>query len=179
MATWYYTNRRNSAGQEEKMNKRCIFSCACACAVALITAAIPAQIYAQEPIVFPSRGQSREQMEQDRFTCYQWARDRTGFDPMQVPTMTAPMPQQRGGVVSGAAGGALAGVAIGAIAGNAGQGAAIGAASGGMIGGMRSQNSRQEQDRFVQQQQASFAQRRAEYNRAWAACMEGKGYTVR
>jgi hypothetical protein len=161
------------------MNTRCIFSCACACAVALITAAIPAQIYAQEPIVFPARGQSREQMEQDRFTCFQWARDQSGFDPMRAPTTTAPTQVHGGGVVSGAAGGALAGAAIGAIAGNAGQGAAIGAASGGMIGGVRSQNRRDEQNRLAQQQSANLAQQRAGYDRAWAACMEGKGYTVR
>ena len=89
----------------------------------------------QEPIVFPARGQSADMMEQDKYSCYQWAKGQTGFDPMQAPTATAPPPQKKGGAVRGAAGGAALGAAAGAIAGDAGKGAAIGAASGGIIGG--------------------------------------------
>lgn len=48
---------------------------------------------AQDPIVFPAEGQSQEQMEKDKFSCYQWAKNETGFDPMQTPTASAPPPQ--------------------------------------------------------------------------------------
>lgn len=141
---------------------------------------------AQELIVFPAKGQSNDQMEQDKFSCYTWAKNETGFDPMAPPTATAPPPQQeapQGGVVRGAARGALVGVAAGAIAGDAGKGAAIGAASGGLIGGMRrnDQNRRQasNQQQWEQQQAQQNSQKRSTYNRAYSACLEGKGYTVK
>lgn len=134
---------------------------------------------AQEPIVFPAHGQNAGMMEQDKFSCYQWAKGQTGFDPMQAPTATAPPPPTRGGALRGAAGGAAMGAAIGAVAGDAGKGAAIGAASGGIIGGARRRKSQEEQQQYAQQQAAGYEQRRNEYNRAWGACMEGKGYTVK
>jgi hypothetical protein len=60
---------------------------------------------------------------------------------------------------------------IGAIAGDAGKGAAIGAAGGGMMGGMRRNDQRRQVD---SQQQAGHDQ----WNRAYKACMEGRGYTL-
>ena len=139
-----------------------------------------ATVYAaQEPIVFPAKGQSNQQIESDKFACYSWAKGQTGFDPMQAPPSTAPPPPAQGGVVQGAAKGALAGVAIGAIAGDAGKGAAIGAAAGGMVGGARKKQSQQQQQQAAQQQAAGYEQKRGEYNRAWSACMEGEGYTVK
>ena len=148
---------------------------------AAVIAAIVASgtVFAQEPYVYPTKGQSRDQMEKDKYSCYNWAKGQTGFDPMQAPTATAPPPPTRGGAVRGAAGGAAAGAAIGAIAGDAGKGAAIGAASGGIIGGARRRQSQKEQEQYAQQQSAQYSQRRGEYNRAWGACMEGKGYTVK
>lgn len=134
---------------------------------------------AQDPIVYPAKGQSGKQMEQDKYSCYQWAKGQTGFDPMQAPTATAPPPQKKGGALRGAAGGAAMGAAVGAIAGDAGKGAAIGAASGGIIGGVRRRKSEQEQQQYAQGQAAGYDQRRGEYNRAWGACMEGRGYTVK
>ncbi len=146
--------------------------------VAVVISAVSA-FAQQEPIVFPARGQSGDMMEQDKYSCYQWARGQTGFDPMQPPTATAPPPQQRGGALRGAAGGAALGAAVGAIAGDAGKGAAIGAASGGIIGGARRARSQQQQQQYAQQQAAGYEQQRNNYNRAWGACMEGKGYTVK
>jgi predicted lipid-binding transport protein (Tim44 family) len=134
---------------------------------------------AQEPYVYPSKGQSKDQTEKDKYACYQWAKGQTGFDPMQQPTASAPPPQQKGGVVKGAAGGAALGAIGGAIAGDAGKGAAIGAATGGVIGGVRRNRSNKEQEQYAQQQAAEYNQKRSEYNRAWGACLEGKGYTVK
>jgi hypothetical protein len=149
---------------------------ALSCAVALTTATVYA---AQEPIVFPAKGQSAQQTEQDKYSCYSWAKGQTGFDPMQVPTASAPPPEKKGGAVKGAAVGAVGGVAIGAIAGNAGKGAAIGAVSGGIIGGVRRAKSNKDQEKYAQDQAAGYDQKRSTYNRAWGACMEGKGYTVK
>jgi hypothetical protein len=153
---------------------------ACILAAALaVTGLWPYTASAQDPIVYPAQGQSAKQTEQDKYSCYQWAKGQTGFDPMQAPTATAPPPPKKGGALRGAAGGAAVGAAVGAVAGDAGKGAAIGAASGGIIGGARRARSNQEQQQYAQQQAAGYEQRRGEYNRAWGACMQGRGYTVR
>ncbi len=133
---------------------------------------------AGNPIVYPAQGQTTAQMEQDKYACYQWAKAQTGFDPMAAPVATAPPPQQQGGMLKGAAGGAALGAIVGAIAGNAGEGAAIGAASGGIFGGMLRRKSMMEQEQYAQQQAANYEQQRGYYNRAWGACMTGKGYSV-
>jgi hypothetical protein len=69
---------------------------------------------------------------------------------------------------------------IGAIAGDAGKGAAIGAAAGTMAGGaQKRQARRQAQEGASQQAQVSVEQQKATYNKAFSACMEGKGYTIK
>ena len=143
-------------------------------------------VFAQDPIIYPNKGQSVEQQEKDKSECYMWAKQQTGFDPMQTPTATSPPPAQeapQGGVGRGAARGALVGVTAGAIAGDAGKGAAIGAASGALIGGMRrndqQRQQQQAQQQWEQEQAANYANQRNNYNRAYGACLEGRGYTVK
>ena len=134
---------------------------------------------AQELYVYPKNGQAKDQQEKDEFDCYRYGRDETGFDPMAVPTATAPAPEQKGSVLGGAARGALLGAAVGAVAGDTSKGAAYGAAGGGVIGGMRKNSSRKKQDQGEQEQSQNYANNRNNYNRAYAACLEGRGYTVR
>lgn len=143
-------------------------------------------VFAQEPFIYPDKGQSNEQMEKDKHECYSWAKGQTGFDPMQVPTATTAPPQQgdqQSSAVRGAARGALVGVTAGAIAGDAGKGAAIGAASGALIGGMRRRDQQRQQQQAEQQwaneQTANYANQRNNYNRAYGACLQGRGYTVK
>ena len=80
-------------------------------------------------------------------------------------------------------GGAAKGAAIGAIAGDTKKGLKIGAASGALVGGMRrsDQKRREEQNRqqWEQQEVANYSQNRNNYNRAYAACLEGRGYSVK
>ena len=141
---------------------------------------------AQELIVYPNDNQSPDQQEQDQFQCYTWAKGQTGFDPMAPPTTsTAPPPAEapQGGVARGGLRGALGGAAIGAIAGDTKQGLKIGTASGALVGGMRrsDQKRREEQNRqqWEQQEVANYSQNRNNYNRAYAACLEGRGYSVK
>jgi gas vesicle protein len=71
---------------------------------------------------------------------------------------------------------------VGAIADGsdgAGKGAAIGAASGLLFGGARSRDNREQQQQWEAQQQQQYQANRNNYNRAFAACMEGRNYTVR
>jgi hypothetical protein len=142
--------------------------------------------WAQDMFVFPAKGQSDEQMERDKYECYQWAKKQTGFDPMKVPQASSPPPQTSSSgarPLRGAARGAAVGAAGGAIAGDAGRGAAIGAASGALIGGMRRRDQgrkqQQAEQQWAEQQAAEYSQKRNAYNRAYAACLEGKGYTVK
>jgi hypothetical protein len=124
-----------------------------------------------EPIVYPNKGQNQKQIEKDRFECYGWAKQRTGFDPIKPP----PTQVQQGGGSGGAARGAATGAAVGAISGDAGKGAATGA----VIGGIRGR-AKAKQAAMVQQQQAAAVDaKKGEYNRAYAACLEGRNYTVK
>jgi hypothetical protein len=141
---------------------------------------------ADELYVFPAKGQSPEQVEKDKYDCYQWAKNNTGFDPMKPPQASAPPPPKeapRGGLFRGAARGAAVGAVGGAIAGDTGKGAAIGAATGALVGRMRRRDQAarqsQAQGQWEQQQAATYSQARNEYNRAYSACLEGKGYTVK
>ena len=141
---------------------------------------------AKDVVIYPAKGQSQEQLDKDKFECYSWAKQQTGFDPMQQPQSTQPPPQQQapqGGVVRGGARGAAVGVVGGAIAGNAGRGAAIGAATGAMVGGMRRRDQQRQQQQaeqqWAQQQAATYQKNRDGYNRAYGACLEGRGYSVK
>ena len=150
------------------------------------------QASGQDLMVFPAKGQSQQQIERDKFDCYSWAKQQTGFDPMQTPppAQPNPLPPPPGpaarGVARGGGRGMALGAAIGGITGGwsgAGKGAAIGAVTGGVFGGLRSQarsyQSAQSQQQLAAQQSAQYWQRRDAYNRANAACLEGKGYTVK
>ncbi len=141
---------------------------------------------AQELVIYPAKGQSTQQLEKDKAECYNWAKSQSGFDPMQPPTPSTPPPQQtepRSNAVRGAVRGALLGTAVGAIAGDVGKGAAIGAASGGLLGGMkkRDQEAQQKaaQDQWARQEASQYQQKRSSYLKAFSACMEGRGYTVK
>lgn len=134
-----------------------------------------------ELIIYPNDDQDAEQQERDKFECYGFGKQQSGFDPMAPPTVTeAPPPQEapRGGLGRGA----LRGAAIGGIV-DGSDGAKTGAAAGAAVGGIRraDQNRRQaqSQQQYEQQQVAQYEEKRNLYNRAFAACMEGRGYTVR
>jgi uncharacterized protein YcfJ len=135
---------------------------------------------AQKPLVYPAKGQSAQQQGSDDGACYAWAKQTTGIDPVVVAQ--TPPPQQTGPAtgggerVQGAARGALGGLAIGAIAGDAGEGAAIGAVVGTMAGGRKARQNQQAQN---QQAQAQHQQQIDTFYRAYGACMEGRGYTIR
>ena len=136
----------------------------------------------QSLVIYPAKGQSQGQMEKDKAECYSWAKGQTGFDPIQAGSTPPPPPQGQpigGERVKGAAGGAAVGAAVGAVAGDAGKGAAAGAVGGMMIGGMKQRQKMQQQAQEQEQQKAALAQKQSNYNRAFSACMEGRGYTVK
>jgi len=148
----------------------------------LLTVLVAGQAMAQELYIYPANGQSAEQQDKDKFECYNWAKNDTGFDPMAVPTTSSAPPsgqKKSGGAVRGALGGAV----LGGVLGDSGKSAKRGAVAGGLIGGVRqsSKNTRTAQKRadWEQQESANYANNRNNYNRAYSACLEGRGYTVK
>ena len=105
---------------------------------------------------YPAKGQTAEQQSRDMNECMAWAKQQTGFDPTTDTAKGAGM-----GVLIGALGGAAAGAAIGAAVGSPGTGAAIGAAAGGIGGTL------------------GYTKNKDGYDRAYAACMSTRGYTVK
>jgi hypothetical protein len=132
-----------------------------------------------EVIAYPKKGQSQEQFEKDQFDCHKWAKGQTGVDPTQPQQAAAAPPPQQGGAVKGAARGAAVGAVGGAIAGDAGKGAAIGAGVGAVGGRMRQNQQNQQAGQAQQQAQAQQQQARAQYDKAYGVCLEGKGYAVK
>ncbi len=130
-----------------------------------------------EVFVYPSKGQTKEQQEQDEFACYKWAKEQTGFDPTQ-PMQQAAAPPPQGGAAKGAAKGAAIGAIGGAIGGDAGKGAAIGAGVGAAGGAARRRKGEQQQASAQQKAKQEYDAKVDGYRRAFSACMTGRGYTV-
>jgi hypothetical protein len=131
--------------------------------------------------VYPAKGQSAEQTENDEEACYKWAVQQSGYDPLN-PTTAVPAQVDSGpdgSAVKGAAGGALVGLAIGSISGHAGEGAAYGAI-GGALAGRRRGNQEQQQQQQANNQAAAQANANMvdSFKKAYSVCLEGKGYTV-
>jgi len=153
---------------------------------ALLTAAAVRPAFSQSQMyIYPAKGQNQQQQDKDRYECHTWAVQQTGFDPSKAypsnPNYYDPQPYNpsQPHVARGAGRGAAMGAVGGAIGGNAGKGAAAGAAVGAMAGGFRRRDERRQQAAAQQQQQAqASASVSVGYQRAMAACLQGRGYTV-
>jgi len=141
----------------------------------MFAAGVSAQQY-----VYPAKGQSPDQQKKDEGACHVWAVDQSKYDPTNPPKQAAAPPPPTtatgstpGAGVRGAARGAVAGEIIN---GDASSGAAVGAVAA--RGASRRQNAaaaQQQQQAVVQQDQAGMGA----YQKARAACLEGRGYTVK
>lgn len=144
-----------------------------------LAAIVMADAGAQQ-FVYPAKGQSPEKQKSDEAACYTWAVQQTGFDPAKPPPpqSTAKPPTTATGTtpgagVRGAARGAVVGEVVG---GDAGAGAAAGAVAA--RGQSRRQNAASAQQ-SQQQAQAATQQQQSAFAKARAACLEGRGYTVK
>ncbi len=140
---------------------------------------------------YPKWGQTTEQQSRDHYDCYNWALKQTGFDPGQstIPTdrrvRVVPMPPPGHDTAVLAVAGAVLGALIGGRR-NALGGAIVGAA-GGTIAGAVSDSVRQEQARQLEEaystrdrsRDAQLDARAIGFRRAMAACLEGRGYSVK
>lgn len=118
---------------------------------------------AEKPAVYayPLKGQSEAQQAKDRSECEAWAKEQSGYDPAMATAKGAGL-----GALIGAAAGAATGAAVGAVQGSPGKGAATGAAVGG-IGGA------------VAGGAIAYSKDKEGFEKAYAACMSGRGYSVR
>jgi len=130
------------------------------------------------PYIYPSRGQTQEQQNRDKYECNQWAVSQSGFDPSNPSPTSAGAQQAQRGAGGGAERGAAVGAIGGAIEGDPGARAASGAARGGLLGAIRRRRERNEAAQAQEQAQATAAGDRESFNRAFAACMQGRGYAV-
>jgi uncharacterized protein YcfJ len=139
---------------------------------------------------YPQQGQSEAVQDRDRYECYNWSVQQTGFDPgrhavprdlrASVVPARSPSPDQQ------VAGAAVAGAVIGAIAGGPGdraEGAVIGAIAGAVLGSVavsaESSDTRRVETPGQRRVSRRYQQEAAEYRRAMSACLEGRGYSVK
>lgn len=155
------------------------------------TTAPPPPMPSVEIYFYPTKGQSKQQQERDRYECYLWAVKQTGFDPGQAQLA----PHQRVEVVPATPPGAdvAAGAATGAVVGSMlsrprdnATGLVFGAIAGAMMGAASEQAKKEQAARIEQgynqrdaQDYAKLDRQARDYRRAMTACLEGRGYTVR
>ena len=135
-------------------------------------------VAAAEPEVYPAKGQTAEQQDRDQFECHEWATKETGVDPVQLAEqkLAAPTPSTHDG---GAAGSAAMGAARGATEGDAAAGAARGFGIGRMVHVLKAKRELREQQSTTTQEGAAIHGQLDTYDRAYAACLTGRGYSVK
>ena len=155
--------------------------------------------------VFGKNGQTADQQLKDETECYGAARQQSGIDPKAPPAAGKTSEQKaaeqkaaadnadtpKGGRARGAARGAAGGAAIGAIAGDTGKGAAAGAVAGTMRGGAQQRQASAaakkdaaaktaaQQQKEEDQAKLAHAEGLDTFQRAFAACMDARNYSVK
>lgn len=108
---------------------------------------------AQGPVIYPAKGQSPEQQLKDKGECHVWAVQQSGFDPAKTqPSASPPQPPPTEKRARGPAK---------------------------KEAQAQQQAQAKQQQAQAQQQQQATAQAQSNYNKAVAACLEGRGYTVK
>lgn len=159
-----------------------------AVAVAADDAAVTAE---SDVYVYPSKGQTPQQLDRDRYECHNWAVAQSHYNPsdthlaphQQVRVVEMPAPGRDTAV------GAVAGAVVGgSVAGrhDSGEGAVAGAIVGAMIGASSDARRREaatpangRPGAQAQAERARLERQAADYRRAISACLEGRGYTVK
>jgi hypothetical protein len=109
---------------------------------------------AQGPVIYPAKGQSSEQQLKDKGECHVWAVQQSGFDPAKTQPSASPpaAPPPTGERARGPAAKKQE---------------------------QAQQQAQKQQQAQTQQQQQATAQAQSNYSKAVAACLEGRGYTVK
>jgi hypothetical protein len=130
-------------------------------------------------VIYPAKGQTPQQQKKDEGECYSWAVQNSGYDPANPPPppAAAAPPTTATGTTPGAG---VRGAARGAVVGEiVSDDPGAGAAAGAVVARSRSRRANAAQ---AQQQQQVSAQQQAgqgAFQKARAACLEGRGYTIK
>ena len=103
--------------------------------------------------VFPANNQDAATQEADEMACFTWAKNQSGYDPLNPTQVTGAQVDR-------------------SVDGTAVVGAGVGAA-GKVVGDERQQQANNQAAAAKEKELAN------NYNKAFSACMEGKGYTVK
>ena len=134
---------------------------------------------ADDVYVYPAKGQSEKQQARDQEECHDWAVKQTGVDPVKLAEETPETQTSTGGgALKGAAGGAGLGAIRGGISGDPGEMAGRGAAMGGVFGAIRARRAMQQQHEAQTQAHQDREAQLGKYDRAYKACLTGRGYSV-
>jgi phage tail tape-measure protein len=134
---------------------RCFSGCL---AVLFLVAGCAAQV--PRYVISPAKGQTSQQLDNDKFDCNLQAQTQTDYNPDKALTEGALV-----GLLVGGAAGAGLGAAAGAAGGIVGTGASVGAIAGGGIGATLGGSYLYDKDLNKTQ-------------RAYYACLETRGYTL-
>lgn len=153
-----------------------------------VPAPATSQLEATRIYFYPTRGQTPEQQDKDRYECYLWAVKQSGFDPSVAQLAphqrveVIPEPPPGSSAVVGAVTGAVAGSIL-AGRGDREEGAVFGAIAGTMIGAAVDANREAQAEKMTDQvnaeQYARIDMLARDYRRAITACLEGRGYVVK
>ena len=152
-------------------------------AIASITALVlSASAAIAEPVAYPAKGQSSDQQNRDEYECHQWAQNETGVDPValaeQATASSKPDSQGRSGLGSGLSGAGI-GAMRGAASGEPGEGALHGAGMGRLLSVIRSRRQMEKQKEEASTKDSALHAQLEKYDRAYTACLTGRGYTVK
>jgi hypothetical protein len=135
------------------------------------------------PYIYPTQGQSPDQMDRDRYQCYVSSVQQTGVDPSR-PSRTyeqvvvAPAPGA--GTATGAVGGAIVGSLLAGPR-SAGLGFFLGGATGAIVGSAADANTQAQVTQAQMQAREARAadqERMEEFRRTNGACLASRGYSV-
>lgn len=146
------------------------------------TAVAATQIY-----FYPNQGQNAEQQDRDRYECYVWAVNQTGFD----PSVAQLAPHQQVEVIpesppdSNTAADVVTGAVVGSVLADRShreEGAVFGAIAGAILSASADAEREVQAEKISRQinarQYAWIELLARDYRRAMTACLEGRGYVV-
>jgi hypothetical protein len=170
------------------MNKKLIFLFVLVLGVLIAKSAFSVS----EPMIFPKEGQSRNQQATDKQYCGSWAKGETGVDPSYVK---AKLDMTNDNVAASASGGkprygrriargAALGAAMGGLDDAIGNDVGKRAAQGAVLMGSRTRQDRKQYQNDQQlnhhlQKKTQLEDQYDKFMRAFAVCMDAKGYSVK
>lgn len=148
--------------------------------IAVLLAADPGMVGAQDVYVYPAKNQTDPQMARDKEECHDWAVKQTSVDPEKLATeaVTPPPSGESSSEAGSGLGGAGLGAARGAISGDPGAGAIRGVGIGRLVRAVRARRQMEEQHQASPQDYQQRKTQLQSYDRAFSACLTGRGYSV-